>query len=46
VRTSSGQAEQELEAKLLAALEGNDYREAAPELFERLRARVHAQRLT
>jgi antitoxin ParD1/3/4 len=40
------QAEQELEAKLLAAMESNDFREAAPELFERLRARVHAPRLT
>jgi antitoxin ParD1/3/4 len=38
------QAEQELEARLLAALESNDYREASPEVFERLRARVHAQR--
>ena len=33
-------AEQELEAKLLEALDSNDFREATPELFERLRARV------
>ena len=38
------QAEQELEAKLLAALESHDYREASPEVFERLRARVPAPR--
>jgi len=34
------QAEQELEAKLLAALDSNDFREVTPEFFERLRARV------
>jgi antitoxin ParD1/3/4 len=37
------QAEQELEAKLLAALDNNDFREATPELFERLRARIRQQ---
>ena len=37
------QAEQELEAKLLAALDSNDFREATPELFERLRTRVRQQ---
>jgi antitoxin ParD1/3/4 len=33
-------AEQELEAKLLAALDSNDFREVTPELFDRVRARV------
>jgi antitoxin ParD1/3/4 len=37
------QAEQELEAKLLAALDNNDFREATPELFERLRVRIRQQ---
>lgn len=37
------QAEQELEAKLLAALDSDDFREATPEFFERLRARVRQQ---
>lgn len=36
-------AEQALEAKLLAALDSHDFREATPELFERLRARVRQQ---
>ncbi len=34
------QAEQELEAKLLAALDSHDFREATPELFEQLRTRL------
>jgi antitoxin ParD1/3/4 len=33
-------AEQELEAKLLAALDSHDFREVTPELFDRVRARV------
>ena len=33
-------AEQELEAKLLAALDSNDFREVTPGLFDRVRARV------
>jgi hypothetical protein len=37
------QAEEELGAKLLSALENNGYREATPEFFEPLRARVCAQ---
>jgi antitoxin ParD1/3/4 len=40
------QAEEELEAKLLAALDSGDFREATPELFEQLRSRVHAQHPT
>ncbi|HEY7490782.1 MAG TPA: type II toxin-antitoxin system ParD family antitoxin [Candidatus Tectomicrobia bacterium] len=34
------QAEQELEARLLAALDSHDFRAVTPDLFERLRARV------
>jgi antitoxin ParD1/3/4 len=34
-------AQEQLEAKLLAALESHDFQAVTPELFERLRARVH-----
>ena len=37
------QAAQELEEKLLAALDSSDFREMTPEFFERLRARVRHQ---
>lgn len=40
------QAEQELEARLLAALDSSDFRAVTPELFERLRARVRQQQPT
>ena len=35
------QAAEELEARLLAAVESNDFREVTPELFDRLRSRIH-----
>lgn len=34
------QAQEELEAKLLAALDGNDFAEVTPDMFERIRARL------
>jgi antitoxin ParD1/3/4 len=34
-------AQEQLEAKLLAALDSYDFQAVAPELFERLSARVH-----
>jgi antitoxin ParD1/3/4 len=40
------QAEQELETRLLAALDSSDFRAVTPELFERLRARVRQQQPT
>jgi hypothetical protein len=40
------QAEQELEARLLAALDSNDFYAVTPELFERLRACVRQQHPT
>jgi antitoxin ParD1/3/4 len=40
------QAEQALEARLLAALDSSDFRVVTPELFERLRVRIRQQQST
>jgi len=34
------QAQEELEAKLLAALDSNDFQEVTPEMFARIRERI------
>jgi antitoxin ParD1/3/4 len=40
------QAQERLEAKLLAARESQDFKAVTPELFERLRARIHRNTLS